>query len=145
MATLTLRPWSSDDLPLLRAANAPAMTAHLNGPESEEEVVARHERYLRLVGNGEALMFVIQGEVGAPPGSIGAWKIDWRHQQAWETEWFVLPERRGEALRSTRWFSSSRNCVHAAPDATASWPSRPSTMPPRTRCADAAGSSWRER
>lgn len=98
MATLTLRPWSSDDLPLLRGANAPAMTAHLNGPESEEEVVARHERYLRLVENGEALMFVIQGEDGAPLGSIGAWKIDWRHQQAWETGWFVLPDAQGRGV-----------------------------------------------
>lgn len=47
-ADLTLRLWAHDDLPLLHAANTPAMTAHLNGPESDDEILARHERYLRL-------------------------------------------------------------------------------------------------
>jgi RimJ/RimL family protein N-acetyltransferase len=98
MDGLTLRPWSVDDLPLLRAANAPAMTSHLNGPESEEALVARHERYLHLVGSGEARMFVIADEDGGPLGSIGCWRIDWRNQPVWETGWFVLPRAQGRGV-----------------------------------------------
>jgi len=47
--TVSLRPWSAADLPLLQAANAPEMTVHLNGPERAAEVQARHELYLGLV------------------------------------------------------------------------------------------------
>src|SRR5690606_18085870 len=43
MEHLTLHPWSVDDLPLLQRANTPAMTTHLNGPETDEQVQQRHE------------------------------------------------------------------------------------------------------
>ncbi|MDH5134520.1 MULTISPECIES: GNAT family N-acetyltransferase [unclassified Microbacterium] len=98
MDTLSLRPWSADDLPLLRAANTPEMTVHLNGPESTAEVQARHERYLRLVADGEALMFAIIDDEGQPLGSIGAWRITWQDEPAWETGWFVLPAAQGRRV-----------------------------------------------
>lgn len=94
MTSLALRLWQPDDLPLLRAANTPEMTAHLNGPETEQQVVDRHARYLRLIDTGEARMFVILSELRAV-GSIGHWRTRWREEDAIETGWFVLPEAQG--------------------------------------------------
>ncbi|CAH0125716.1 hypothetical protein SRABI76_00144 [Microbacterium oxydans] len=100
MSSFALRLWHDDDLPLLYRANTPEMTAHLNGPETEELLLDRHERYLRLVATREARMFVIESD-GQPLGSIGHWKTRWRDEDALETGWFVLPEaqRQGVAGR----------------------------------------------
>lgn len=97
MATLELRPWHVDDLPLLVRANTPEMTSHLNGPETDEQVADRHARYLRYAETGEARMFAIL--LGSEPvGSIGHWKLRWNDQDAWETGWFVLPEAQGHRV-----------------------------------------------
>ena len=48
MVDVSIRPWASDDLALLQRGNTIEMTAHLAGPETDEEVHARHEKYLRL-------------------------------------------------------------------------------------------------
>lgn len=100
MDALTLRPWSAGDLELLRLANTPEMTAHLNGVESEQQLLDRHARYLRLWETGEARMFVIEDAEGAPLGSIGFWNVEWRGEPAWETGWFVLPEAQGRGVAS---------------------------------------------
>nr|WP_314844214.1 GNAT family N-acetyltransferase [uncultured Microbacterium sp.] len=100
MKGLTLRVWSSGDLPLLRAANSAEMTAHLNGPETEEQVADRHRRYLRLTESGEAWMFVVEA-AGAPVGTIGCWPTQWRDERALESGWFVLPEAQGRGVAST--------------------------------------------
>lgn len=100
MDALALRPWSAADLDLLRAANTPAMTAHLNGPESEQEVEERHARYLRLEESGEARVFVIEDGHGHRLGSIGCWPVEWREEPALETGWFVLPEAQGRGVAS---------------------------------------------
>lgn len=97
MDELTLRPWGSGDLPLLHRANAPAMTSHLNGSETDAQVEERHARYLRLNASGEAHMSVIL-EGGLPVGSIGFWPVRWRDADAWETGWFVLPEAQGRGI-----------------------------------------------
>ena len=47
MTDVTLHPWSDDDLDLLRRANTHELMDQLGGPESDEQMVARHERYLR--------------------------------------------------------------------------------------------------
>lgn len=99
MASLTLRLWAETDLPLLQQANTPKMTAHLNGPETEQQVVARHERYLRHVASGESRLFVIV-DGGHPVGSIGYWRTVWRDQPALETGWFVLPDAQGRGIAS---------------------------------------------
>lgn len=100
MDTLTLRPWFAGDLDLLRAANTPEMTTHLNGVESEQQLLDRHARYLRLWEAGEARMFVIDDDEGAPLGSIGFWNVEWRGAPAFETGWFVLPEAQGRGVAS---------------------------------------------
>ncbi len=101
MDTLRLRLWSENDLELLHAANTPAMTAHLNGPESAEEIVERHARYLRLRDSGEARPFVIEDEAGESVGSIAFWHMDWRGEPALETGWFVRPEAQGRGVASS--------------------------------------------
>lgn len=100
MASLTLRLWADTDLSLLRLANTPEMTAHLNGLESEQQLIERHERYLRHCASGQSRMFVIlEGE--NPVGSIGYWRVDWHEQPAFETGWFVLPEAQGRGIASS--------------------------------------------
>ncbi|MGB3376629.1 MAG: GNAT family N-acetyltransferase [Microbacterium sp.] len=99
MEALALRLWSNDDLPLLRRGNTPEMTAHLNGPETEEQVRQRHERYLRLCASGEARTFVILAG-DEPVGSIAYWKTDWHDQPALEAGWFVVPEAQGQGVAS---------------------------------------------
>ncbi|MFJ4225224.1 GNAT family N-acetyltransferase [Microbacterium sp. NPDC089695] len=100
METLTLRPWSDDDLPMLRAANSAAMTAHLNGPESAQQVDERHARYLGLVDPAEARMLVIDDAEGQALGAIGYWAVEWRGEPAFETGWFVLPQAQGRGVAS---------------------------------------------
>jgi RimJ/RimL family protein N-acetyltransferase len=101
MEALRLRIWSENDLELLHAANTPEMTAHLNGPETDDEILERHARYLRLVASGEARMFVIEDDEGAALGSIGHWHVVWREEPALETGWFVRPEAHGRGVAST--------------------------------------------
>ncbi|KTR77914.1 hypothetical protein NS234_05740 [Microbacterium oxydans] len=100
METLRLRTWSENDLELLHAANTPEMTAHLNGPETDDQIMERHARYLRLVASGEARMFVVEDEEGMSLGSIGYWPVEWRDEPAWETGWFVRPEAQGRGVAS---------------------------------------------
>src|SRR2546428_9470136 len=73
---VSLRPWSADDLALLvRLMGDPEMTEHLGGPESEEKIRARLERYIDIEGTGRGKMFVIvAGPDADPAGSIGYWE-----------------------------------------------------------------------
>ncbi|GAA1887547.1 hypothetical protein GCM10009753_15100 [Streptantibioticus ferralitis] len=97
---MRIEPWADGDLELLRRLNAPEMTEHLGGPETEEQVLARHARYVDIAGTGTGRMFRIvllpQGEV---VGSVGYWERAWREETVYETGWGVLPpfQRRGIA------------------------------------------------
>lgn len=98
-----LQPWTDGDLPVLQRANTPEMTAHLGGPETDEQVRERHERYLRLNAAGEACMLRIDVD-GEPAGGIGYWQIEHDGAPAYETGWSVEPRFQGrgvarEALR----------------------------------------------
>lgn len=116
MEDLRLRIWSENDLGLLHAANTPEMTAHINGPESVDQIIERHARYLRLVASGEARMFVIEDEGARALGSIGYWHIEWREEPALETGWFVLPEAQGAARHRLPSLFSSTTPVRIARD-----------------------------
>ncbi len=71
------------------------MTAHLGGPETEEQLAARHRRYAEP-GPGR-IYRVTLADGGETVGSIGYWQRTWRGAEVWETGWAVLPEfqRRG--------------------------------------------------
>ncbi|MGI5145854.1 GNAT family N-acetyltransferase [Plantactinospora sp. CA-294935] len=94
-----IEPWSEGDLELLRRINAPEMKRHLGGPETEEQVLARHERYVRFGGGGQGCMFrVVALPDGVPVGSIGYWERNWHDQTVYEVGWSILPAYQGRGL-----------------------------------------------
>jgi RimJ/RimL family protein N-acetyltransferase len=100
-ANVRLEPWAEHDLDLLRRFNTPEMTEHLGGPETEDQVVSRHLRYLRLgeSGDGAGPMFRVVLEPGDEPvGNIGFWERGWQGEQIYETGWNVLPEFQGRGI-----------------------------------------------
>jgi RimJ/RimL family protein N-acetyltransferase len=96
---LRLDAWSDDDLALLRRINAPEMTVHLGGPETEEKVLARHRRYL-AGSTGNMFRVTLLPEETAV-GSIGYWERPWRDDLVFETGWSVLPEYQGLGIAAT--------------------------------------------
>ncbi|MBB5122260.1 GCN5 family acetyltransferase [Streptomyces eurocidicus] len=102
-----LDPWAPQDLGLLRALNTPEQMTHLGGPETEEQILARHERYVRLsadrTGAGRMFRITLFPE-GGVVGSIGFWRHTRDGEQVYETGWMVLPgfQGRGVATAATR-------------------------------------------
>lgn len=98
--SLVIRPWSSDDFPLLqRLLGDPEMTRYLGGPETREQIRSRHERYCRFTETGPGCMFVIAaGPDRISAGSIGYWEKEWQGETVWETGWSVLPEFQGQGI-----------------------------------------------
>lgn len=98
MPQITLVPWNDRHLDALRRANAPELMAELGGPETEAQLLERHERYLRLQGEGSARMFVIATEEHPEGvGTIGYW-ADGHHEGAIETGWAVEAAHQGQGI-----------------------------------------------
>ncbi|MEU3449382.1 GNAT family N-acetyltransferase [Streptomyces thermolilacinus] len=102
-----LAPWSEECLPLLRTVNAPEMTEHLGGPETEEQVARRHLRYLAMLDGPESAgrMFqVVALPEGVPTGTIGFWPHTGDGEDVYETGWSILPgfQGRGVATAAAR-------------------------------------------
>ncbi|MDN3295599.1 GNAT family N-acetyltransferase [Streptomyces ficellus] len=99
--------WSDEDFDLLRAVNAPELMDHLGGPESEEQLVKRHQRYVDLsvdrTGAGRMFRIVLLPQE-VPVGVIGFWEQTWEGMRVYETGWTVLAgfQRRGIATAATR-------------------------------------------
>ncbi|MEV6653341.1 GNAT family N-acetyltransferase [Streptomyces sp. NPDC051219] len=94
-----LESWSEGDFGLLRRNNASEMTAHLGGPESEEQLVARHQRYLNIEEAGTGRMFrIVLADTGEAAGAIGYWERVWQGETVYETGWGVLPEFQGRGI-----------------------------------------------
>ena len=91
-----LVPWSEGDFWLLRRNNSPEMTEHLGGPETEEQLVDRHRRYVELPAG--CMYRVELADSGESVGSIGYWEREWRGGTVWETGWGILPEFQGRGL-----------------------------------------------
>lgn len=99
--TVALRPWSNEDLPLLqRLMGDPAKTGHLGGPETPDQIRARHERYVRTrETNRQGPIYAITiGPNAQAVGSIGYWQRMWQGQQLWEIRWSILPEFQGQGI-----------------------------------------------
>ena len=106
MPQLRLEPWSARDLPLLRQLNAPEMTEHVGGPESEEKLLERQDRYVAGGTAGAGGMFtivVLPHEKAA--GSIGYWERVWHNETVYETGWSVLPSFQGRGLAAEATFA----------------------------------------
>jgi RimJ/RimL family protein N-acetyltransferase len=95
-----LRAWSDEDLPLLvRLMGDPAMTEHLGGPENDEKIRWRHQRYLDLPSSGGGRMFAIAvAPDGHLAGSVGYWERAWRDEVVYEVGWSVLPQFQGRGV-----------------------------------------------
>ncbi|MEU3778418.1 GNAT family N-acetyltransferase [Streptomyces sp. NPDC032472] len=91
-----LEAWTEDDFWLLRRTNALEMTEHLGGPETEEQLLARHRRYVDLERG--RMYRVVLADCGDTVGSIGFWERAWRDGVVWETGWGVLPEFQGRGI-----------------------------------------------
>ncbi|MCZ4123304.1 GNAT family N-acetyltransferase [Streptomyces sp. H39-S7] len=94
-----LESWAERDLALLRLANSPEMMAHLGGPETEEQLLARHRRYLDIEGAGTGRMFsVVLLPEGETVGTIGYWDRVWQGGTVYEAGWGVLPRYQGRGI-----------------------------------------------
>lgn len=99
MIDVELHPWSADDLDLLRRANTPELMDQLGGVETDEQVIARHGRYLRLHADGTGQQFRITIP-GHPEGVgiVGYWQHDVDGEPALEAGWSVEAEYRGRGI-----------------------------------------------
>lgn len=99
---LSLRPWSKDDLPLLRQISGDsAMTEYLGGPETEEQLVKRLARYVDHDAAEPGRMYVITvGREEEDAGSVGYWATKHAGEPAYETGWSVLPAYQGRGIAS---------------------------------------------
>jgi RimJ/RimL family protein N-acetyltransferase len=96
MSPIQLEPWADEDLGLLQRLNTPEIWAHLGGPETEEQVLKRHARYL-AIETGAGGMFTVVLD-GVTAGSIGYWEREWQDETVYETGWNVLPEFQGKGV-----------------------------------------------
>ncbi len=104
MSRITLRAWTGNDLPILRLTVGDAkMMQHLGGAETEEQIVARHERFLNASEAGGMFTIHVDGRPDAA-GTIGFWEREWQGELVYETGWMVLPQyaRRGVASQAAR-------------------------------------------
>jgi RimJ/RimL family protein N-acetyltransferase len=99
-----IQPWSEADLDLLqKLLGDPAMMEHLGGPETQEQILRRHQRYTHLPEDGTDHMFkVVWAPGGEGVGNVGYWRKTWREQSVYEMGWLILPEfqRRGIATKA---------------------------------------------
>jgi RimJ/RimL family protein N-acetyltransferase len=99
------------------------MTQHLGGPETAEQIVKRHERFVRHMeqGTGAWIYKVMRGAEAV--GSVVFWERVWRDEPVYEMGWSILPEYQGqgigtEAVRLAVGRARKlhdRRCVHAFP------------------------------
>ena len=99
-ADVVLEPWAKDDLPLLeRLLGDPAMMIYLGGPETPEQILRRHQRYLRLPASGTDHRFtIVWGPNADRVGSVGYWRKTWRDRAVYEMGWVVLQEYQGQGI-----------------------------------------------
>ncbi|WP_174887639.1 GNAT family N-acetyltransferase [Cohnella herbarum] len=119
-----LEPWSDANLDLLRLINAPEMMEHLGGPETEEQIVARHKRYLGISERGTGRMFSVILLPGLDiVGSVGYWDSKQREESVYEIGWSILQAYQGrgiataavaEAIASAR-IQRKHRFIHAFP------------------------------
>jgi RimJ/RimL family protein N-acetyltransferase len=109
-----LEAWTQADLSLLQEANTPEMTAHLGGPESEDKLLDRHQRYLRNDDLRAGQMFAVVLPDGQRVGIIGYWERTWVHELVYETGWNVMPvfQGRGVATAAAKAIASLARALH---------------------------------
>jgi len=97
LPSIELKPYSEADFSVLQAQNSPEMTVYLGGPETEEKLLQRHQKYVHFSSTGTEHMYVIWVE-GKAAGSAGYWEKEWNGMMVWEAGWGVLPEFQGRGI-----------------------------------------------
>ena len=96
-----LEPWEPGDLPLLQQLlGNPAMTEHIGGPESPQQIAERHERYLRFDPSKGRLFKIVTERDREAVGWVGYWERRWREEDVFEIGWSVLPAFQGRGIAS---------------------------------------------
>lgn len=100
MADVLIQPWAEEDLPLLQnLLGDPDMMTHLGGPETQEQILRRHQRYTHLPQHGTDHMFkVVWVPTGEGVGNVGYWRKTWREQSVYEMGWLILPGYQGKGI-----------------------------------------------
>ena len=100
MEPIRLREWEAGDLPLLQAElGDPETTKYLGGPETPEQLAARHIRYLALEESGTGHMLVIlAGPEEVAVGSVGYWDSVLKDEPIYEMGWGVLRTFQGQGI-----------------------------------------------
>lgn len=94
-----IEPWAEHNSNLLRLINAPEMMEHLGGSETEEQIMARHRRYLKIAEQGTGHMFSIVLHPNLEQvGSVGIWDKLWQEEAIYEIGWSVLPSYQGKGI-----------------------------------------------
>lgn len=94
---IQIKPWENDGLDLLFRINAPEMMQHLGGPESKEQILKRHKRYLELGNKGRMFSIILLPDL-EPVGSVGYWQTTWNNKSVYETGWSVLTSYQGKGI-----------------------------------------------
>ena len=96
-----IEPWAEANIDVLFRMNVPEMLEHLGGTETEEQVLARHKRYVEIAGKGKGRMFgiVLHPELEVV-GNIGYWESVWQEETVYEMGWGVLPSFQGRGIAS---------------------------------------------
>ncbi|MBS4214809.1 MULTISPECIES: GNAT family N-acetyltransferase [Neobacillus] len=95
--TIQIKPWEDNDLDLLFRINAPKMMQHLGGPESKEQILKRHKRYLELGNRGRMFSIILLPELESV-GSVGYWQTTLNNESVYETGWSVLTPYQGKGI-----------------------------------------------
>ncbi|WP_044639995.1 GNAT family N-acetyltransferase [Risungbinella massiliensis] len=94
---IRIEPWTDTDLALLHRLNAPEMMKHLGGPESEEQIIKRHNRYKNMGDTGCMFSIILHPGLEAV-GSVGYWERLWQEKTVYEIGWAVLPSFQGKGI-----------------------------------------------
>ncbi|HEX6547394.1 MAG TPA: GNAT family N-acetyltransferase [Candidatus Dormibacteraeota bacterium] len=122
---IRLEPFTDADLPLLVALNAPEMTEHLGGPETDEQLRTRLERYVAAAASESVYANkVILLPEAAAVGDVNLWEREWQGEPVYEMGWGILPSYQGRGIASAAVAAAvelarslgRRQAVHAFPN-----------------------------
>ena len=100
---IELLPWSDGDLWAAEKFLSNAeMMKHLGGPQSRDQILDAHTRFLDTGASGTGAMFKVVLGRSRPDvaGNIGFWEKTWREELVYETGWMVFPEYQGRGIAS---------------------------------------------
>jgi RimJ/RimL family protein N-acetyltransferase len=119
MTEIHLAAWSPEAFAILRGLNVPEAMVFLGGPESEETLLDRQQRYMAY-----KTMYQIVSDDGEPVGNVGYWEREWDGEPVYETGYGILPKywKRGLATAALRLIAEKaaregdRRWLHAFPE-----------------------------